>query len=279
MSRPLILVTNDDGIASPGLRAAAEAVVDLGDLLVVAPADGQTSMSRALSSGPGVGAITATTLEVGGHGVTAYAVVASPALAVAHAMLELADRRPALCVSGVNYGENIGGGLGVSGTIGAAMQAASYDIPALAASLQVDVSDWHAADERDWSAAIYFTRLLATQLLDEGLPEEVALVNLNVPDTATTSTPWRQTTQSRLAYYLQKHPGGRDRGTPIRLAVAVNPDQSRVEPGSDVEALVRDRIVSVTPLAWSWTAATSWRPRPVKRPGGHSKLLDGGYIN
>lgn len=260
-SRPLILVTNDDGIASPGLRAAAEAVVDLGDLLVVAPATGQTSMSRALSSGPDVGAITTTVLQVGGRAVTAYAVTASPALAVSHAMLELADRRPSLCVSGINYGENIGGGLGVSGTIGAAMQAVSFDMPALAASLQVDVSDWHAADERDWSAVISFTRLLATQILDEGLPDEVALVNLNVPDSATSSTPWRQTTQSRLAYYLQTRPGKRDRGTPVRLGVEVNPDRSRIESGSDVEALVLDRVVSVTPLAWSWTADTSWRPR------------------
>ncbi len=260
--RPLILVTNDDGIASPGLRAAAEAVVDLGDLLVVAPATGQTSMSRAFSGVSGVGAISESALQVGDRQIRAYAVTGSPAQAVTHAVLELADRRPCLCVSGINYGENIGGGLGISGTIGAAMQAGSFDMPALASSLQVDVSDWHAADERDWSAAIGFTRRLASQILDEGLPDEVAVVNLNVPDSATTDTPWRRTTQSRLAYYLHQHPGERDRTAPVRLQVQVNLDRSRVEPGSDVEAVVLDRVVSVTPLAWSWTADTSWRPRP-----------------
>ncbi len=258
--RPLILVTNDDGIHSPGLHAAAEAVMDLGDLLVVAPLTGQTSMSRAMVSGPEMGAIVPVELDIGGRSVTAHAVTGSPAMAVNHALLELADRRPALCVSGVNYGENIGGGLGVSGTIGAAMQAVSFDIPSLAASLQVDIADWHASDSRDWDAAIHFTRLLAAQILAEGLPDPVAVVNLNVPRHATVETELRQTTQSRLAYYVQVHPGERVLAEPVRLGVATNVIHDRIEPGSDVEAVVLDHVVSVTPLSWSMTAATDWTP-------------------
>jgi 5'-nucleotidase len=259
--RPLILVTNDDGIHSPGLHAAAEAVADLGDLLIVAPLTGQTSMSRAIVAGPEMGAITPVELDVAGRSVLSYAVTGSPAMAVNHAMLELVDRRPALCVSGVNYGENIGGGLGVSGTIGAAMQAVSFDVPSLAASLQVDVADWHASDSRDWDAAIHFTRLLATQILSDGLPEPVAVVNLNVPRHATSATELRMTTQSRLAYYVQLHPGERVLSDPVRLGVATNVIHDRIEAGSDVEAVVLDHVVSVTPLSWSMTAATDWLPR------------------
>ena len=82
---PLILVTNDDGIHSPGLRAAAEAVAGLGELLLVAPAKQQTSMSRAFPHDADVGVIEQVDVAVGGRAVTAYAVTGSPALAVTHA--------------------------------------------------------------------------------------------------------------------------------------------------------------------------------------------------
>ena len=138
--RPLILVTNDDGLHSPGLLAAAEAVTDLGDLLIAAPATQQTSMSRAFVTGDDIGAITRHDLRVAGRNVAAYSVVGSPVVAVTHALLELADRTPDLCISGINYGENIGGALGVSGTVSAALEAEAHGVPGIAASVQVDVT-------------------------------------------------------------------------------------------------------------------------------------------
>jgi len=259
-SRPLILITNDDGVLSPGLHAAAEAVIDLGDVLIVAPATGQTSMSRAFTSGPDVGAVVPVEIEIAGRSVTAYGVMGSPALAVAHAMLELVDRTPALCVSGVNYGENIGGGLSVSGTLGAAMHAVSLGIPGLAVSLQVDMDDWHANDERDWAAAMHFTRQLAAKILAEGLPDPVSVINLNIPSDASEITEMRRTHQSRLSHYLHVHPGERDLATPVRLRHALNLAEEQVEADSDVRAIMFDRVVSVTPLSWSMTADTTWRP-------------------
>ena len=130
--RPLILVTNDDGLLSPGLHAAAEAVADLGELLLVAPATQQTAMSRAFFGGPDAGMIERVDPHIGGCPVPGYAITGSPVMAVTHAVLELADRPIALCVSGVNYGENIGGTIGVSGTIGAALEADAHGIPAVA---------------------------------------------------------------------------------------------------------------------------------------------------
>jgi 5'-nucleotidase len=265
--RPLILLTNDDGITSPGLRAAAEAVADLGDLLVVAPSTQQTSMSRAFTRGPDVGQVVQVPFAVAGREVPAYAVTGSPVLAVAHALLELAPRLPDLCVSGINYGENCGAAITVSGTVGAALEAELYGVPSIASSLQVDVSEWHGLGEQDWAAAGHFTRLLASQVLADGLPEEVGLLNLNVPRGATTATPVRRTVQSRQRYYVQAHPGERTLSDPVRLRVSVQVDDAALEPDSDVWAVTRDGVVSVTPLGWSMTAQTAWQPAQAERTG------------
>jgi 5'-nucleotidase len=233
--RPLLLITNDDGVHSPGLLAAAEAVADLGELLIVAPATQQTSMGRAFASGPGVGAIERVVLQIGGRGIDCYAVTGSPALAVTHAMLELTDRQPSLCISGMNYGENIGGDLGISGTIGAAMQATAYGIPGLAVSVQVDVSEWHSKAQLDWTAAKHFTRRLTIRLLEDGMPDGVSR-------------------------YLHMQPVDRVLSEPVRLKIKVNPDNEGLEPDSDILAVICDEVVSVTPLTSSMSAATTWRP-------------------
>lgn len=150
---PLILVTNDDGLNSPGLVAAPEAVADLGDLLIAAPASQQTSMSRAVMTGPTVGAVQARELTILGKPVTGYAVTGTPAQAVTHAMVELTGQRPDLCVSGVNYGENIGADLATSGTIGAALEAHAYGVPGLAVSVQADIAQWRSHGEPGTSPA------------------------------------------------------------------------------------------------------------------------------
>lgn len=98
---PLILVTNDDGLNSPGLLAAAEAVADLGELLIAAPATQQSAMSRAVVRDARSGVIERTELRVGGRTVPGYAVSGSPVMAVTHAVLELAERPISLCVSGI----------------------------------------------------------------------------------------------------------------------------------------------------------------------------------
>jgi 5'-nucleotidase len=260
--RPLILVTNDDGLHSPGLAAAAAAVADLGDVVLAAPATQQTSMGRAFVTGAEVGAMTRHTLQIGERSVPGVAVVGSPVVAVTHAILELVDRTPDLCVSGINYGENIGGGIGKSGTIAAALEAEMYGIPGVAASVQVDVSAWRTFEELDWTTAQYFTRLLAEQVLAEGLPSDVAVLNLNVPRTATRDSELRRTVQSRQSYYVHSLPdGARVESDPLRLQVSAEFDADRIEPDSDIQAVVRDGVASVTPLTWSMTARTDWQPR------------------
>ncbi len=261
--QPLILVTNDDGLHSPGLLAAAEAVAEFGELLIAAPATQQTSMSRAFVTGDDIGAISAHDLLIDGRVVTGYSIVGSPVLAVTHALLELADRLPDLCISGINYGENVGGALGVSGTVSAALEAEAHGIPGVATSVQVDVTAWRTFADIDWTAARHFTRLLADQVLTDGLPDDVAVLNLNVPDGATPDTELRRTVQSRQPYYVHSlPPGDRIAADPLRLQVAAEIDTGSLEPDSDIRAVVCDGVASVTPLSWSMTARTGWQPRP-----------------
>jgi 5'-nucleotidase len=254
---PLILVVNDDGVYSPGLHAAAEAVADLGDVLIAAPATQQTSMGRARPRKPPLGTIEAVTVGVHGAPHPAYAISASPAMVVAHAILELAPRKPALCISGANYGENVAFSLTGSGTVGAAIEAASFYIPALAVSTETDIHSAHAEDypAHDWAAVKHFTRQLARQLLERGLPRHVALLNLNVPADATPGTELRLTRLSQTNYYnFLEQQKERDFAQPFRLAERKIADRELLEPDSDVMALVHDRVVSLTPIARNITA-------------------------
>src|SRR5690606_9026913 len=124
---------------------------------------------------------------------TVYGVDGTPAQAVQHGVLELAPRQPALVISGINYGENTGNGVTVSGTVGAALEAASLGIPALAVSQQTP-KDLHLtySPDVDFRAAAYFSRLFGEWLLNENTrPDDVDLLKVEVPLGATFETPWR----------------------------------------------------------------------------------------
>src|SRR5512140_1440167 len=131
-----ILLTNDDGIRSPGLWAAAEALSTLGYVTVAAPREQATSMGRAMPVSSD-GKITPVRLQIGDQEWTAYAVGGSPAQAALHGIMEVMPRTPDLVVSGINYGENVGTGITVSGTVMAAAEAASRGSPSLAVSAQL----------------------------------------------------------------------------------------------------------------------------------------------
>ncbi len=258
--KPLILVSNDDGVFSPGLKAAAEAVDTLGELLIVAPATQQTGMGRSYPMAEDVGIIETVSLDINGRQHVAYGVHGAPSQVVAHGVLELAPRKPSLCVSGINYGENLGMTVTSSGTVAAALEADTFDIPALAVSQEVSFKLHHAPEYNrlNWDAAIHFARYFAERVLGEGLPRSIAALNVNIPSDATIHTPIRLTTQSRHNYVVFRKPGPRDFSKSYRLKVEVEINKDRLEKTSDVQAVIYDRVVSVTPLRWDLTATTEW---------------------
>lgn len=256
--RPLILITNDDGVFSPGLHAAAEAAADLGDLLIAAPHQQQTAMGRSFPRTPDGGIIEPVTLQVNGSAHPAYAVHGSPAQCVRHAVLELAPRKIDLCISGINYGENIGSGITASGTVGAALEAGAWGIPGLASSLETEVSNHHGYGDGyaalNWVTAGHFTRMFAALILERGLPEEIALLNLNVPAHATPDTLVRVTSQSRHTYFVASVNPSRNRSEPIVFRYGPAPDREKIEANSDIHAFFVDRVVTLTPLSLDLTA-------------------------
>ena len=248
--KPLILITNDDGIDSPGLHAAAEAVADLGELLIVAPSSQRTGSGR---SYPPVTDKTIYPVELqlaGGH-YSAFKADYSPAQIVVAAVLELATRPIDLCISGINFGENLGSTVTSSGTVGAAIEAVSFDLPALAVSLETP-HEFHTRynSEIDFSAAAHFTRYFAQQILRRGLPPQVDLLKIDVPATATAQTRWQVGPLSRQRYWHPVRRQSREPGIGYRPIV----DYDTLEPGSDIHIFVVDRQVAVTPMTINMSA-------------------------
>jgi len=249
-----ILVTSDDGIHSPGLRAAVEILLDLGEVTVVAPVKQQTGMGRSYHADPEA-VLTPVSFKVNGTNVRAYCCECSPAVAIRHGMDVLfQEKNPDLVVAGINYGENLSIGIGTSGTVGAALEGAIRRVPALAISKQTDVYSHRNYTEQDWSVSGFFLKLFAECMLSAETLFDVDALKVDVPDDATEQTPWRLTRLARQPYYSRVLPNStvesrvRDMQTRIELSTL------QLEPCTDVHAIVVERVVSVTPVSLDITS-------------------------
>lgn len=249
----LILVTNDDGIRSPGLRAAVEAVLPLGEVVVVAPSSQQTSAGRSLH-GDMNGIFQKVELHIGGTQVTGYHCECSPARVVLHAFDVLFNnKKPDLVVSGINYGENLGTNITISGTVGAVIQSAACGIPGLAMSLQTGIENHRRHVDLEWSAARHFCRTFASWMLTARLPADVDILNVNVPASATVKTPWKMTRLSRQNFFVN-HMANPTTVSKIGDAVCLHGfDKASLEPDSDISAVL-NQLVSVTPVSIDLTS-------------------------
>lgn len=251
---PLILLTNDDGITSPGLRAAVRAVLPLGEPLVVAPDRQRSGAGRSMPPGS-TGRVARYPLEVDGRAVVAYQVDASPALAVLHGLLGLASRPPALLISGINFGENLGSDVTSSGTVGAALQGAVCGVPSMAVSLQTPKENHTKhSDDVDFAAATHFTRLFARQMLQVTLPFDVDVLKIDLPDDATPDTAWRLTRASRCSGFELLPPERASLDDVALLDYEPLSHPERAEPDSDIYAMRVERLVSVAPLSLDLTS-------------------------
>jgi 5'-nucleotidase len=253
--RKQILLTNDDGIQSPGLWAAAEALSHLGYVTVAAPRDQATATGRSLPLSSD-GCIIANRTQIGQQEWTVYAVGGSPAQVVLHSVLEIMDGYPDLVVSGINYGENVGHSITISGTVGAALEAASLGIPALAISLQVgDQKDFiRYSTEIDFSVAAYFARYFGRLMLKHAMPADIDVLKIDVPSNATIHTSWRTTHIGRHRYFfpVAQRKGSLEGKGIIGIYPKISPEE--LDPRSDMYTLLYDRMVSVTPLSLDMTS-------------------------
>ncbi len=254
-----ILLTNDDGIKSPGLWAAAEALSALGYVTVAAPREQSSGTGRSLPlSSDGI--ISPETVTVNGKDWTVYAVGGTPAQAVLHGVLEIMPQKPDLVVSGINYGENVATGVTISGTVGAAMEAASVNVPALAASLETP-HDKHLSYDTDvdFSTAAHFTALFARALLEKQFPPDVMLLKLDVPSNATPQTPWVLTRLSRQRYFIPVKPQRRSWDEPAKVGYTETGTIVNEPTDSDVYVLRVARKVSLTPLSLDFTSRVDFK--------------------
>jgi 5'-nucleotidase len=247
-----ILLTNDDGIQSPGLWAAAEALSTLGFVHVVAPRDQYSGAGRSL---PSTSEKTTQSQEIFmlGKTWTVYSVAGSPAQAVIHAIYEILPEKPDLVVSGINYGENLGTGITVSGTVGAALEAAGNGIPAIAVSLETDPS-FHLtySKEIDFLPAACLTRYFAEYVLEKALPFDVDVLKVEVPASATCDTPWEMTRLSRQNYYVPSIVEGNQHNRIEGYRVGAFPEQD--PPDTDIYVVRVKRHVAVTPISLDLTS-------------------------
>jgi 5'-nucleotidase len=254
LDKPQILLTNDDGILSPGLWAAAAALEALGYVHVVAPARQASGMGRSFP-GYSTGAIEPKEVKINGRTWTVYAVDGSPAQVVPHGILEITPRRPDLVVSGINYGENMGMGITVSGTVGAALEGAAEGIPALAVSLETDIEHHLSySEEVDFSAAAYFAAFFGRILLESRFPKDVDAFNVNIPSDATPDPPWELTRLSRVRMFESVPPPERAWGEPGRVGYRFSGNLLNAPQGSDIHTVRVKRQVSVTPLSLDLTS-------------------------
>jgi 5'-nucleotidase len=161
-----ILVTNDDGILSPGLVMLAKAVAALGEVWVVAPDRERTAVAHAVTLHK--------PLRVHEVGKRMYAVNGTPVDCVNLALLNILPKRPHLLISGINKGVNLGDDTLYSGTVSAAVEGTIHGVPSLAVSQE-------GGDEFHFATGAHYALRVAQLILQRGLPEET-LVNLNIPN-------------------------------------------------------------------------------------------------
>jgi 5'-nucleotidase len=251
----MILVTNDDGVDSPGLAALAKALKKVDEVCVIAPNRNWTAAghSKTLDRPLRVAKVT-----LPGTRLQGYSSDGSPSDCVALALLGLAPERPRLVVSGINTGPNMGSDITYSGTVSAAMEAVVSGVPGIAMSL-ADYYQW------DFTYAAHFAARLARRVLQEGIDRDV-LLNVNVPPLKRREIKGVQITslghrEYRDELITRKDPFGRD-----YYWIGGGPPGGLGEPGTDLHA-VGNGFVSITPVQIDLThhglmeKISSWRLR------------------
>ncbi|MCF2165112.1 5'/3'-nucleotidase SurE [Halobacterium salinarum] len=234
---PEILVTNDDGIDAPGIRALADGLDAVGNVTVVAPADNQSATGRAMSQ----------EVAVHDHDL-GYAIEGTPADCVV-AGLEALGPYPDLVVSGVNEGGNLGMYvLGRSGTVSAAVEAAFFGVPAIAVSMYMREEQFgEPTAVADYEHAVDATTHLAHDAVTDGIFDTADYLNVNAPHPDADATGEMVVTRPSHAYDMTAAQTGDTVTLYDRLWEAMAAGDIHDPDGTDRRAVL-DGHVSVSPL-------------------------------
>jgi len=243
MKRPLILVTNDDGINAPGIRTLISVVKNIGDVIVVAPDSPQSGMGHAITINS---TLHSSRITPKNSEIIEYSCSGTPADCVKLAINELMPRKPDLCVSGINHGSNSSINVIYSGTMSAAIEAGIEGVPAIGFSL-LDYS-WNA----DFSHSKDFIRKITLNALNNGISKGVVL-NVNIPAVKKSDIKGVKICRQAKAYWVEefdkrKNPLGQEYYW--LTGKFVNKDQ-----GEDTdEWALKNNYISIVPVEFDLTA-------------------------
>jgi len=235
-SRPLIVLTNDDGVGSPGLAALKAALDPLGDVRIVAPDQNRSGAARSITMHA---PLWVEEVELP-DGSLAYSTDGTPVDCVRMAALGLLDRRPDLIVSGINLGCNLGDDITYSGTVAAALEGIMLDIPAIALSAEGYRPGY------DLTVPARLARRLVSVAFAKGFPAKT-LLNVNCPDRSWEAMKGVRLTTLGKRVYGDKVQLDETKGSRRRYYIYNDDLSYRHELGTDFEA-VAEGWVSITPL-------------------------------
>lgn len=242
--KPLILVTNDDGITAPGIRTLIEVMLELGDVVVVAPDSPQSGMGHAITIND---TLFCDPIKIDSTAVhKEYSCSGTPADCVKLATQQILDRKPDICVSGINHGSNSSINVIYSGTMSAAVEAGVEGIPAIGFSL-LDYSL-----DADFEPAKKYVKTITQNVLKNGLPKGVVL-NVNIPKLSASKIKGTKVCRQAKAMWVEDfdkrtNPQGRDyywlTGEFVNQDKGTDTDEWALEQG----------YVSVVPIQFDLTA-------------------------
>jgi len=239
-TKPYILVTNDDGIAAPGIDYLATALQKIGEVVVVAPDSEKSAVGHAITLSDPI-----RVTDYNKNGVwRGYAVSGTPADCVKIAVGAVLERRPDLVVSGINLGSNAGINVIYSGTVSAATEGTILGIPSIAVSLTTYTEPF-------FETAADFAIKMAHIVLEKGLPERT-LLNINVPNVPPAEIRGVRITRQGMANFAELF----DRRVDPRNRVYYWMDGKKAElaEGDDVDdVVIRENLISITPIKYDLT--------------------------
>ncbi|GAA4815210.1 5'/3'-nucleotidase SurE [Litoribaculum gwangyangense] len=242
-NKPLILVTNDDGINAPGIRTLINIMNTLGEVVVVAPDSPQSGMGHAITLNS---TLYAEQVFIDNGPQKEYSCSGTPADCVKIAIREILQRKPDLCVSGINHGSNSSINVIYSGTMSAAVEAGIEGIPAIGFSL-LDYT-WNA----NFEPSKPYIKTIVQKVLKQGLPNGIVL-NVNVPNTSKKNIKGIKISRQAKANWVEefdkrKNPQGKDyywlSGKFVNLDSGEDTDEWALE----------NNYISVVPVQFDLTA-------------------------